>query len=185
MSLTQTAIGVLLYTLLLSLALLGVAAALAVLLWRAPARGRVLAPHGRLISLGLGLMVAGPTILWSIQRSLFQTLAPTAGEGAPVILGGPALVALLGLSWGGVALFVAGWSLAGAGLRPRGRPRLGLLGALGVYAACGLGWLLAFVDSGVSLSKIGSILNPVNLPIVLAQILLWPSLLAQRLGVFG
>jgi hypothetical protein len=175
----MAAVGLFLYTVFLSLALLGLVVAVAWVLARGARDTPVLAPNRRLIILGFGLMVVGPTLLWSMQRSVLPRAA------APVILDAPAVATGLALSWGSIGLFVVGFILTGAGLRPRANPGLGIRCALGVYVACGVVWLLVFVDDGMTLEKLLGVLSPIAWPFVLVQILIWPGHLAQRLGLFG
>lgn len=109
------------------------------------------------IPAGLGLMLAGPRLVWSPECAGIDSY--------------------LGL-WLGVAPFLAGWLLVGSGIAGYGSARWGVRVALYGYLACGLLPTLLFP----ALPRPGSI-ESWTFPLVM--LLGWPWLLDKSFGVYG
>ncbi len=108
-----------------------------------------------LIGMGVALMLALP-VFWSLPRTLLVRVGGTLG---------------------GVLLFACGWLLLGAGLRPHGSARRGVLVAALLYVLVGLAWECVYV-----------LTNPYGdrpHPVMLIFALLWPWHVAFVLGLFG
>ena len=118
----------------------------------------------RLIASGLALMTLAPPALWS--HPLINRVARDAGIGSSY-----------GMLLSGVALFVLGWVLVAAGLRPQRRVWQSVASAVALYVLVGLGWEAIYV-----------LTNPYGTPpspVLLILALLWPLHAAFVLGLFG
>lgn len=162
-------VGVLLVT---YIAVLGLIAAVIRWALRPEGAAPMLVPNYRLLALSVGLMSLGPATLWSL---LEQVIIHSGGRAftSPAVL--------VGLTWSGLLLFVLGWFLAGAGLRPRGSNRRGLLSSLALYVAAGIIFILTYGVLNLNHAHVDEFFTPGN--VLLA--LLWPLSLSQILGLFG
>lgn len=131
-----------------------------------------LIPDRRLLSVGVGLMVCGPTLLWLAHPRIIRHA------------GGPGLApswVLFDLPLAGVVLFAIGWMLAGAALRPRGQVWRGLLLVVIAYLVVGLAWVVIFNASLgtpplVALREPGALFATLAWPLQVAQMLGWLNL---------
>ena len=119
-----------------------------------------------LLAFGFVVAVGGPWLLWT---RLVAGLARGTATHAET------------LAFGGAALFACGWCILGASFASPGRRLVVLARAAALYAATGVGWVLAFnVAVGTKLEAFFR--EPAAL---LALTLAWPLQVAQLVGLFG
>lgn len=132
-----------------------------------------LAPDRRTLGLGFGLVMFGVAALALARPSHARRFAEVGAAGILELL-----------PFAGVALFVVGWLVAVAALRPRRSPGRGAALAAVLYVLIGLAWLAGFsIGQGTHAAGFFAVL--VRSPAVLLLTLLWPWQMAAVVGWFG
>ena len=127
---------------------------------------RPFAPDRPWVGLGMALGVLGPALLW-----------PARDHPRGPYTDFPAAM-------GGLLLVAAGWTLVGAGLRPRGILRRGAFLALALYALLGLTWTYwGRIDQDTVDGK--ALAHPAGLASAAGQGLIWPLGAAEEYELFG
>jgi hypothetical protein len=144
--------------LLIFVIVLGVTALFLWLIFRGGEKKPLISIDRPFMILGIVLSTLGPFAVWFLSQTLRSTLV------FPMFI-----------------LFVAGWFTVGAGLRPRGSARKGLLVALIFYLLVGSIWAIKVTTADFDPGRFADLMSPS----ALIPMVFWPMTMAQTLGLFG
>lgn len=136
-------------------------------------------PDRTLLGTGFGLMMLGPTVLWTLSR-----LAAGLPSSAPRLWRSPPWEVILPDIAGG-GLFALGWLLVGAGTRLGRSTGRGMAWAATAYLLVGGAWVLGVPeDPNIGVAEhVRNVLDPTAWLFALLKGLFWPGQVAAALGL--